>query len=222
MSFAGYLTTLRASGIPTTMANEAMSPVGGSSTFSSYQIDSTTRRVWDRKVTFTFQQTSSTGSTIASTAIVDINYLYGKVTFNATQSTAIVVTGTYMPMSAVAGAHSYTLNQVTDVLDDTDFSSTGFKSKRMGLHDISLSLNRWEPLDNTFTKMWLGSSTSSTAVRLEPVVAEINPGGSTLTARGWFVVENDNKSGDVSGLEEASVSLQIDGNERSAFRWSDQ
>jgi hypothetical protein len=203
------------------MISEDMSTAGGSSTASQYQINSTLRQVWDRKVVPTFRSgASSTGSTISSTAIVDINYVFGKVTFNSTQGATVNVDGTYMPMAIAAGAHSYTLSQVADVLDDTDFTSTGFRSKNIGLFDVSLSLNSWEPLNNQFHEFLVASSTSA---RLrEPLVAEVNPGGSTLFARGWFVVDNDSKSGDVSGLEEKSVSMQLDGDTQEAFRWSDQ
>lgn len=221
MTFAGYLTKLRVSGIPTAMVSEDMSTSGGSSTAAVYQINSTLRQVWDRKVVPTFRQTaSSTGALISSTAIVDINYVFGKVTFNSTQGGTVNVTGTYMPMAIAAGAHTYTLAQTADILDDTDFTSTGFRSKNVGLFDVSLTLNSWEPLNNQFHEFLVASSTS---VRLrEPLVAEVNPGGSSLSARGWFVVENDSKSGDVSALEEKSISLQIDGDTQEAFRWSDQ
>lgn len=221
MTFAGYLTKVRVSGIPTAMSTENLSTFGGSSTAPIYSMDSTLREVWDRKVTPTFRIGSSVGSTIASTAIVDINYVFGRVTLNSTVAGGVLnVVGTYMPMADAAGAHSYTLTQVMDVLDDTDFTSTGFRSKNLGLADVSLSLNTWEPLSTQFREFLVASSTS--ARRDTPLVAEVNPGGSTLFARGWFVVENDNLSGDVSGLEEASISLQIDGDTKDDFRWSDQ
>lgn len=222
MTYAGYLTKLRVSGIPTAMTFQPMTVVAASSTASqyTYQISSTLREVWSRSGTFSFRQASSTGSTISSTAIDDINYVFGKVTFSSTQGATVVVSGTYLPMAVAAGAHSYTLTQAVDVLDDTDFTSTGFRSKNLGLADVSLTLNSWEPLNNQFSEFLVASSTSTR--HLQPLVAEVNPGGSTLYARGWFVVENDSKSGDVAGLEEKTISLQLDGNEYEAFRWSDQ
>lgn len=228
MTFAGYLSKLRVSGIPTAMSTELMSTFSGSSTTGVggtpafvMEMNSTARQVWDRTLVPTFRIGSSVGSTISSTTVIDINYVFGRTTFNSTFAGGVVsVVGQYMPMAVAAGAHTYTLSQTADVLDDTDFTSTGFRSKNVGLFDVSLTLNSWEPLSTQFREILVASSTS--ARRGQPIVGEVNPGGSSLFARGWFVVENDSLSGDVSGLEEASISLQIDGNNEDDFRWSDQ
>lgn len=231
MSFPGYLTKLRVSGIPTAMSTELMSTFSGSSTTGVggtpafvMEMNSTARQVWDRTVVPTFRIASSVGSTIGSSEIIDINYVFGRVTFDTTYAGGVVsVVGSYMPLAVAAGAHTYTLAQTADVLDDTDFTSTGFRSKNMGLFDVSLTLNSWDPLSSQFSEILVASSTS--ARRGQPIVAEVTPGGlstSSITARGWFVVENDSLSGDVSGLEEASISLQVDGDNQDDFRWSDQ
>ncbi len=221
MGVAGYNAVLKRSGFETAMTAEAMSTVAGSTETAGthWQIDDATKEIFVRTV---IQGFLNGASTISSTDIVDINYLFGKVIFNTTYpSAAVNVTGQFFPTSNIAGAHAYTLTQQNDVLDDTDFTSTGFRSKVMGLQTVDLSVTRWDSLDLEFIHDILGTTTGRDA-RI-PLVAEIQPGGgSNPVARGYFVMEAENRSGDVSGLESADVSLQLDGNSAAAFRWSDQ
>lgn len=221
MALAGYLTKVRISGTPTVSTGSSLSTAGGTSTAPVWSIDSTVREIFDRSQAPAF---FAGGSTISSTAIRDINYLFGKVTFN---STTVIGNGvatidvTYMPMTSVAGANSYSLTQTQDVLDDTDFTSTGFRSKHMGLADVNLTISRWDTNDIEFMHRLLGSSTGSTLTS-KPLVAEVNPGGSTFTARGWFILGSESRGGDVASLEASDLTMEIDGNPASAFRWHDQ
>lgn len=51
-----------------------------------------------------------------------------------------------------------------------------------------------------------------------PIMVEIRPGGSTtFLGRGWFVVENQELSGEIASLENQSVSLQGDSNGKATF-----
>ena len=219
MGVAGYNAVLKRSGFETVFTSEAMSTVAGSTETAGkhWSIDDSTKDLFVRTAVVTFTDASST---ISSTDILDINYLFGKVIFKSTHP-AVNVTGQYFPLSNIAGAHAYTLTQQNDVLDDTDFTSTGFRSKVMGLQTVDLSVTRWDSLDLEFVHDILGTSTGR-APRI-PLVAEIQPGGgSNPVARGYFVMEAENRSGDVSGLESADVSLQLEGDDKAAFRWSDQ
>lgn len=217
MSFAGYLTKLRTSGTPVVSTGNAMSTTAGSNLI--YQISSTVREIFDRTVV----PVVFSSAVDVSTGVADINYLFGKITFTSTVAPGggpITTDLTYMPMTSVAGGHTYTLTQAMDVLDDTDFSSTGFRSKVMGLADVTLTISRWDTNDQEFIDRLLGSTTSINVG--DPLVAEVNPGGSTFTARGWFVLGTENRSGDVGGLEASDLSMELDGDVASAFRWHDQ
>lgn len=216
MSVAGYHTNIKVTGTPTASTGNAMT-LSGPSTAQVATINSTTRDIWDRTLTPSF---FANGSSVPSSAITSINYLFGKVTFNSTQAAPVTVDVTYLPRSNVGGANSYTLTQSADMLDDTDFSSTGFRSRFPGLFDVSVSVARWDSLELDFVHRLMGQSTVDPIGT--PVVVEVNPGGSSLFGRGYFIVEAENKSADVSAIESADLSFQIDGDPNAAFRWNDQ
>ncbi len=219
MGVAGYNAVLKRSGFETSFVEEAMSTVVGSTEVKTkhWKIDDTTKDVFVRTVVVGFGET--TASTISSTDISNIDYLFGKVIFKSTHPT-VLVTGSYFPLANIAGANAYTLTQQNDVLDDTDFTSTGFRSKVMGLQTVDLSVTRWDSLDLEFVHDIFGTSTGR-AARI-PLVAEIQPGGgSNPVGRGYFVMESENRSADVSGLESADVSIVLDGSSKAAFSWSD-
>lgn len=218
MGVAGYRASVKVTGTPTpSTANGMNLESTGAGGTQVYAIGSTTRDIWDRTVLPAF---FANGSSVPSSEITSINYLFGKVTFNSTQAAPVTVDVTYLPRSDIAGAHNYTLNQVAEMLDDTDYSSTGFHSRFPGLEDVNFSVSRWDTNDLEYVHRLMGGS--SLAQVGVPVVVQVNPGGSSLYARGYFVVESENRSGDVGGLEGADVSIQLDGSPEAAFRWNDQ
>ena len=226
MAVASYRSRVKRSGTPTAFTNERFKATG---TPNQFQIASTARQVWDRTVVPTFK-TSSTGTVIPSANISTIDYLFGKVTFNTTiYTTAIVASGTYLPVANVAGANTYTLSLGGDLLDSTDFSTTGYRNRTPGMRDVSLSISRWDNLDRRFwysivdpTTSWSTASTAKNFGGSTVIVAEVQPGGSTVFARGFFRVADESRSGDIGSLESAEVTLEIDEDSRASFRWSDQ
>ncbi len=210
---AGYLTVLKKSGTATVMTSDPMTSTG-STVANRYQISAAAKQVFDRNTVPTFRgggSSTAAGSTIAASAVASVNYLFGTVTFSSTQPEPVKVTGKYMPMTNVAGAKSYTLSQAADVLDDTDFSSTGYHTRKPGLNDVSLTVSRWHSLDLTFWTLMEARAS---------VVAELQPGGSGSVARGWFVVESETHTGDVSALEESELVFQLDDDGTAAYAWS--
>jgi len=212
MSSLGFKTILKVTGTSTAMTAEPMSVVTANTVF---QITDTTKRILDRSASFTFYEDDGAGGRIAipSSEIKSIDYLFGKVTFTVAQTPPITVTGSYLPATAIAGAHSYELNQTADILDNTEFNGGGFRSKQPGLIDVSVSVTRWDPTDLQFFNH-INNRTS--------FVLDIQPGGTGPNARGFFVVENENRSGDISSLESVQLSFQLDGDGAGKdFSWSD-
>ena len=206
MAVAGYATTVRKSGTATSMTSQAMST--NSTVANTYQINSTARRVWSRSHTLTFRK----GGTTLPASAVTPDYLFGKVVISSTLAGSMTVSGTYLPMAAVAGGNSYSLTMSQELLDDTDFSSTGWTSRIGGLLDVSLTVNRWDNVDLDFYNLIDSGN---------PVVVDIRPGGSgsSISGRGYFLIESENRSGDVSGLEGADVSFQLDASTLTDFSW---
>jgi hypothetical protein len=213
MGVAGYLASIRISGTATSMTSEAMST--NSTVANTYQINSSVRQIWDRQTvpTFTEGSTGSSRPAIPAAQVQSIDYLFGTVTFTVAQTTPIRVSGNYLPTSIVAGAHSYTLNQSQELLDDTDFQSTGLVSRIKGLKDINITLSRY---DSTATLVDLFTLVSNG----NEAVVEIRPGGDTTNVfRSYTVVESDNHSGDAASIEGSDVTFQLDADDREAFGW---
>lgn len=202
MGLPGYLTKVNITGTATAMTSQAMST--NSTVANTYRINSTARRVWDRDAAFTFFENSGTTSVAAipGSEVSNIDYLFGKVTFNATQAGTVGVSGNYLPLTAVPGGNSYSLSITREAVDDTDYSSSGWRSRKTTFLDAQLTIGRWDNVDLELHNLLINGNS---------VVAEVRPGGSTENvARGFFVVESESRSGDVSGLESGDVSLQID------------
>jgi|TARA_R110000803_G_scaffold210841_1_gene284324 hypothetical protein len=210
MAIVGYNATLKVTGTPTGLSSEAMSTV--SAVANTYQVTDAAKRILDRAATLTFTEGSTAGRvSIAAAQITSIDYLFGRVTFSSTQAEPVRVVGNYLPAAVVAGAHAFSMDLSREVLDDTDFTSTGWRSRKSGLMDAAISVTRWDSVD----KVYLNLIQAGT-----PVVMEIKPLGTTAAMlRGFFVPESENKSGDVGGLESAELSYLLDGSTLSAFSW---
>lgn len=217
MAEVGYLTCVRAPGTSTAMTFEPMTNTSG----NIFQITDTLRRVLDHAVTPTFEDTGESPQDIPASDILSIDYLFGIVTFATSKTGPVVVrTGNYMPMSDIAGANSYQLNQVGDVLDDTSFDVTrvngGNRTRILGIRDVNVSVARWDQ----GTQEFFDALNNRTILMIE-----VRPGGAGETARGWFVTESENHAGDVSGLESADLSFQLDeviaanGTDKISFSW---
>lgn len=92
-----------------------------------------------------------------------------------------------------------------DVLDDTDFTSTGFRSRILGLRDWSVSgtinYDDTSTVVATIRSAWLNRTTLD---------VQYLPNGTNGFA-GQVVVESLDMSGDVGSLETADFSLQAKG-----------
>ena len=96
-----------------------------------------------------------------------------------------------------------TLNLAGDVLDDTNFGSTGFRSRILGLRDWSVSISAiygsTVAAYTTLRSAWL----NRTELKMQYL-----PDGTLDGFAGNCFVESFNHTGDVGGLETVDVSLQ--------------
>jgi len=170
---------------------------------NTWQIIDTSRRVWDTEVALTFEDN---GVPIAAADISSTDYLFGTVTFTAAKTGPITVSGNYIPLVDIAGAKSYSLSMSADILDGTTIpgatANGGFRQKCYGLRDVSVSIPRWEELDDTFHDAWLAKN---------KVIIDIQPGGAGSIFRGWFAIEGEPSAGDVDQLEERTPTFQLAG-----------
>ena len=154
MGADGYLVKIKKGGTSTSFSGEGMSVV----LENKYQIDTIVKRVWDRDVEPIFYDN---GEKIPSSDISVIDYLFGRVTFATSKSGTITVDGKYIPLTLIAGAKSYNLNQS---------------------RDVSLTISKYDDLTGAFMDIIRNR---------KAVLVEIQPGGKRDIARGWFVLDTD-------------------------------
>lgn len=210
--FAGYVTKIMKSGSPTAVTGEATTLVSG----KTYKITDATKNVWDRTVTAVVKDG---GTPVAAADIDSIDYLFGRVTLAAgyTPTGSITVDVSYLPLTQVAGANSYTLTQTANAVDSTDYETAqgngGFRVYEYGLKTVSLSLKGIYKSTNGFADLL--------ASRAE-LIMEINvDGGELSVARGFFKPMSTSQDGDVGDLEADSVdfSLSVPEGQPLPFEW---
>jgi predicted secreted protein len=102
-------------------------------------------------------------------------------------------------------SNSATFTFGAELLDDTDFTSTGLRSRIRGLRDFSVN----------YTSNYSSTHQSISVIRtalLNGTALDVRylPNG-TKGFQGQYVVESMNHSGDVGGLETIDITLQADG-----------
>jgi hypothetical protein len=198
--FAGYIADLYMSGTTTAMAAEPMALVSG----KTYQVTNTAKRTFDPAVALSF---FDGGTPISAANILNVDYLWGRVTFvgGFTPAGAVTVTGNYLPLATIARANSFTLTQTANAVDDTDFVSAqaadGHRSYIPGLKTASLTLGGiWNIANDWRAKL----------IARNRIIVEINPDGSQLSrARGFFRPTSVSQSGDVGDQEAMSADFAL-------------
>jgi hypothetical protein len=198
--FAGYVTKVMRSGTPTTFTGLATTLVSG----KTYKITDATKNIWDRLTTVAV---TDNAVAVPANEIESIDYLHGRVTLTSGHTVVgpILVSGKYLPMTAVAGANSFTLTQTANSIDQTDYESAqandGYRSYIYGLKTVKLSLKGFYDDSNLFEAL---------VEARDELVIEINLDGTGLTtARGWFRALSNQQSGNVGELEDATVDFTL-------------
>lgn len=159
---AGWKARVRVPGVGVALTNEATTANGGR---TQYQITNTAKRVLDPQATIVVQ-TSPDGTTWSAATGFTLNRLTGTVVFQTAQAAGTQIriqSGTYLPLSTVAGAHGYTWTITAEQLDASDFdglaSTNGFPSSKLtGQLDASGTLTRWYQGDTFFSDALLNAT----------------------------------------------------------------
>lgn len=197
--FAGYLVDVKVPGTPTATTGEACSLESG----KTYQIDDAAKQIWDRSATVTVYDNGSD----ETAEVVSIDYLFGRVTFDASYTVTgpVTVDVTYLPTSNIAGYRTFTLTQTANAVNNTDIPSaqanSGHNTFEYGLKTVNLNLSGVFKTSNAFRAALIARS---------ELVVEINPdGNSESVARGFFKYTNQGQSGNVGDLEEETITLTL-------------
>lgn len=199
--FAGYVAKILKIGSSTSMSNEAMSQIGVTKT---YQVTDATKNFWNRAVALVVEDG---GTPVDPEDIISIDYLFGRVTFDAgyTPTGAITVDGAYFPKVVVGCANAFTLTQTATAIDntcmDTAQGNSGHRTFDYGLKTVSLDLQGIYKITNGFLALLQSRA---------EVIIEINPDGNNkVVARGFFKPMTTGQSGDVGDLEQETITFNL-------------
>lgn len=203
--FSGYLAEIKQKGSSTALSGtETFSLVSG--TTATYQIDDVPKEIWDRDVQIDFEDDAVP---IPEADIVNVDYLFGRVTLVAPASGAVTTApgnvGAYFPTIAIGKANTYSMTMTAESIDETDFTTaqgnSGTKIFKPGLRSVALELGGiFDSTENS--KIDLRTRTE--------VIIEIDPAGDgSSIARGFFKLATTGQSGAVGALEEETVNYAL-------------
>ena len=185
----GKNTLIKISGAPTTMTAEATTLI---TTGLVYQITNAVKQVLDPATV----PTVLVGGSPVSASTYSINYLNGKITFAASATRTVTVTGKYLPMSIAAYANSMSNAKSVDVHDSTPFQAT-HKTRIAGLKSASGTLTQFDVTDTTY---------SAALVAGLPVVMEIRTASTDEPNRFWALLESTEVQAAIDGIQSETIS----------------
>lgn len=124
-----------------------------------------------------------------------------QVGYQKTISVKTTAGSSYFAIEGINGS----MNLARDVLDDTDFTSTGWRSKAVGLKDYTTTISANYNVSNTAFTDLRTAFLDGTSLDFKYL-----PNG-TAGFAGRVVVATFSLSGDVGGLESVDVTLESDG-----------
>lgn len=198
---AGYVAKILQSGTSTAMASEACALVSG----KTYKISAAAKQVIDFNSTITVKD----GAADVTAQVLNIDYLFGMITFKPTYTVvdSITVTGNYLPMAVLARGNSFTLSQSTSEQDNTFYetaqANNGFRDFDYGIHKVSLDVGR---LIQTTAHSLLASLKANSVI-----IIELAPSGDNtkVAYRGFFQLSSDQESGNNGESEKESVKFDL-------------
>ena len=201
--FSGYLAEIKEVGTAVAFTAESMTLVSG----KTYQIDDAAKAIWDRSEAT--MEILDTAVPVADADILNIDYLFGRVTFVASYSPGgpITATGKSFPTAAIGKANSYSMTMTAEAIDETDFltaqGNAGTRVFSAGLRTVALELGG----------IWLVSASHNAKDDLKlrnELIIEIDPAGDGASiARGFFKLATTGQSGAVGALEEESLNFAL-------------
>ncbi len=199
--FSGYLAEIKKVGTATAFTTEAMTLVSG----KTYAIDDGTKEIWDRSEAT--MDILDAGGSIADADILNIDYLFGRVTFVAsfTPSGSVTCTGKSFPTTTIARPNTYNLTMTADAVDESDYQSAqangGYRTFASGLRTVALELG------GIFDD---AEAAAADVIARTELIIEIDPAGDgSSIARGFFKLVSTGQSGSVGALEEETLNFQL-------------
>jgi len=196
MSQAAYGTIIYSVGDPVIFNGEDTTDIGS----NQFQINDVSRRLFNPDTEVSAYDDG------VEIEISNIDYFNGIVTLSSapTDPALVTIDGAFVTKVMIGGSKDYNFEIGGDILDNTSFQTAqtngGWRTRCYGLHDVTVSISRYDDLTGKFRK--------HKSAR-ERVYIEILPGGGISALKGWFVIEASSFSGDIGSLEEESLSFNL-------------
>lgn len=193
---AGYNTTLKVGGTPTTLMNAACTKITANTV---YRITAASQRVLDPATAVVVEvDPTGGGSWVAGTGYT-VDYFTGTVTFGTGQgaSALVRVSGKYIPLYTAAFARSAGLDSSVDELDVTDFASAGNREFLLGLQRGEMP---FEVVSDADDDIGFGASFRDALAGRAPIFVEYQPGGQGTFLRFWALLNSRGTPSPVDGL----------------------
>ena len=200
--FAGYHADLKEiDGASAVFTTEACTLVSG----KTFQIDDIAKRLWDKDMS---PELVVFDNAVDHTAdVIEVDHLFGKITFAAAYSvtTPITITGKSFSTVALAKANSFTLGMTAEAVEDSDYvtvqANGGYRTFDPGLRGVALEVGGIYAIADAFRASLVARTT---------FLLEIDPVGDGLSiCRGFFKLASAAQSGAVGALEDETVSFTL-------------
>ncbi len=211
MAFAGYPTTVKAGGPSTVITAEVMTEVTEGLV---YQITDTAKRILDPSVAVVVNVDADGGGggapAVATATGYTVDYLFGKITFDAALATdaTVTVTGAYLTPVSVAEAKEVDLNFVRTLAETTAFAAAGYKTRIATHKDFSGSLMSLTPLQTDLDAGGGSTILSTKYTGGTPFILEVDFGGAGTYFRGWVLIDTVDEKVTPEGIYEGSIKFQ--------------
>lgn len=197
MALQGYKAEVKVSGTPVSFTAETMR----SDDQQEFVIEDPVKQVWDRSAAITVERSTGEDSwAVVAEQEYTLNRLAGKVIFwDAQENASIRVSGSYVPLTRVAGAYEYTYTLECDNQAVPEFSSS-YMHRIQGKKDVTGSLTKWYQTSSLF----LDSLQSA-----RPVVLEFFTGDAAAPeVRIWALCSTVEMSASQEALVEESIEFE--------------
>ena len=192
MALAGYKALVKEQSSATTFTDEATTTADD----TTYQITSTSKRIWDFDTALVVEDDGST-----TTETYTFNKLDGTVTFESSDSERVItVTGKYVALTTVVEAKAFSFDGTCDMLDKTVFQDEA-REYAAGLLSAQITIGKFFSVDEYYVDMWDNKTIK---------VVEFNADSDDTDGvfRVFARVSGDNVSSSIEGLVEEGITLQ--------------
>ena len=165
-----------------------------------YQIDATTKRIWDRT-----EVISVLDGGVPTVEAYTLNRLEGKVTFGSATARVITVTGYYLPTTEIGSAKDYSYSIKANNEDVTEFGKS-YINRKQALLDFTCSISQFS-IDDVYQNFLVDGTPMVIEFYSDKTVV-VAPNEIGFDLKAWVIPSSNDNSGAVDGVVEESLEFE--------------